>query len=80
MAGCAEIVRKRLSFLSEGLFEEGDEWGFFDAETGETRREVPSKDGGVDLGRRRKGVWRQGEERFGAAVELERDGEQAVVA
>ena len=62
------------------MAEECREWAGFDAELGVFGLEGPAEDGGVDLGRWRKGMGRQGEELFDGAVDLDGDGQEAVVA
>jgi hypothetical protein len=76
--GGAEIVGESLALLGEGLLQESDEWAFNNAKFGKTGGEVPAEDGGVDFRGRVEGFGRQGEEGFGAAVELQGDGEEAV--
>lgn len=79
-AGGAEIVGEGLALLGETVLEEGDEGCLFDAERSKAGGEVPAEDGGVDLGRRVEGFRGQRKEGFGGAVELEGDGEEAVLA
>ena len=79
-AGGAKVVGKRLALLSEGLFQESDEWRFFYAQFCESRCEIPAEDRRVDFGWRNKGFRRQRKECFDAPVELQGYGKQAVVA
>lgn len=66
--------------MGEAVAEEGGEGRGFDAELGVLRVECPAQDGGVDLWRRGECARGQGEDFFNVAVELDGDGEQAVVA
>lgn len=66
--------------MGEAVAEEVREWAGFDAELGVSGLEGPAENGGVDFGRWREGVGRQGEELFDGAVELDGEGEQSVVA
>lgn len=80
IAGIAEIVGERLALLREAGAEKTVEAIGRDAELGEAWGEVEADDGGVDVGRRREGGWRESEEGFDARVELREGGERAVVA
>ena len=79
-AGGAEVVGERLALLRKDLADEGEKAGLFEREFGEARGKAPADDAGIDIGRGREGRGRKGEERFGGAVHLDGDGEQAVVA
>jgi hypothetical protein len=80
-AGGAQVVGEGLALLGKGLTEEGLETcRIVDAEGGEARGESPADHRGVNLGRRGEGAGRECEELLDGTVELDGDGEQAVVA
>ncbi len=79
-SGGAEVVGEVFAFLGEAMAEEDCEGAGLDAEVGIDGLEGPAEDGGMDLGRRGECGGGQGEELFDAAVELDGEGEQAVVA
>ena len=68
----AEVVGEGLSLLRKDFANEREKSGFVEGKFREARRESPAEYGGVDVGRRREGSGREGEQLFGGAVELHR--------
>ena len=68
----AKVIGEGLSLLREDLANEREKSGFVEGKFREARRESPAEYGGVDVGRRREGSGREGEQLLGGAVELHR--------
>ena len=68
----AKVVGEGLSLLRKDFANEREKSGFVEGKFREARRESPAEYGGVDVGRRREGSGREGEQLFGGAVELHR--------
>ena len=69
----AKVVGEGLSLLRKDFANEREKSGFVEGKFREARRESPAEYGGVDVGRRREGSGREGEQLFGGAVELHRN-------
>ncbi len=54
-AGGAEVVREGLAFLGKDFADEGEKGGLVEREFREARGKTPAEDGGMDIGRGRKG-------------------------
>ena len=78
--GGTEVVSEGFAFLGKGQANEWEEAGLFEVELRKARSKTPAEDSGVDIGWRRKGFRRKGEESLGGTIHLDGDGEQAVVA